>query len=247
MTLRQEALLFKIIEHYIAYAEPISSHFISEEGFHDLSSASIRSEMNQLEHLGYLEHVHTSSGRVPTDKGYRYLLDSLLNQSSPDIDSALKRSIKSSLQNLRVRPTDTNRILARLISDLTDNLVITIASDRSGMYQTGLKAFFDHPELRAPDVTLLIAGFLDKFESIFHRMLHACGKNMDDIDVFIGTENPIQYIPNITTIVMKCPVSADSNMYMTIVGPRRMDYIKTINIVRYLYRNLKLSVQNYEY
>ncbi len=79
LTDRQLRLLQIIIDEFIENAQPVGSKAIIEKENIPLSSATIRNEMAQLEELGYLEKTHTSSGRIPSDKGYRYYVDHLLS------------------------------------------------------------------------------------------------------------------------------------------------------------------------
>ncbi len=78
LTLRQQKILGLIVKNYISTATPVSSKALMEAGDLGVSSATIRNEMAVLEELGYLTHPHTSAGRVPTDKGYRYFVERLI-------------------------------------------------------------------------------------------------------------------------------------------------------------------------
>lgn len=78
LTLRQQSILSLVIQQYIGSAMPVSSKSILEAGGLIVSSATIRNEMAVLEDLGYLTHPHTSAGRMPTDKGYRYFVERLI-------------------------------------------------------------------------------------------------------------------------------------------------------------------------
>ena len=78
LTLRQQSILSLVIQQYIGSAIPVSSKSILEAGGLIVSSATIRNEMAVLEYLGYLTHPHTSAGRMPTDKGYRYFVERLI-------------------------------------------------------------------------------------------------------------------------------------------------------------------------
>ncbi|MDD3520569.1 MAG: heat-inducible transcriptional repressor HrcA [Actinomycetota bacterium] len=75
---RKKEILKSIIESFIEKAEPVSSSYIAENINMNLSSATIRKEMSELEEMGFLSHPHTSAGRIPTDQGYRYYVDSIL-------------------------------------------------------------------------------------------------------------------------------------------------------------------------
>jgi len=75
---RQQVILNAIVDNYIHSAEPVGSRTISKREDIGLSSATIRNEMSDLEELGYLEQPHTSAGRVPSTKGYRFYVDNLI-------------------------------------------------------------------------------------------------------------------------------------------------------------------------
>ena len=79
MNERKKKILHSIINEYIKSAEPIGSRHIAKNLDFGLSSATIRNEMADLEEMGYLEQPHTSAGRIPSDKGYRLYVDSLMN------------------------------------------------------------------------------------------------------------------------------------------------------------------------
>ncbi len=78
LTLRQQTILGLVVKTYINTATPVSSKALLEANDLGVSSATIRNEMAVLEELGYLTHPHTSAGRVPTDKGYRYFVERLI-------------------------------------------------------------------------------------------------------------------------------------------------------------------------
>ncbi len=79
MNERKKKILHSIINEYIKSAEPIGSRHVAKSLDIGLSSATIRNEMADLEEMGYLEQPHTSAGRIPSDKGYRLYVDSLMN------------------------------------------------------------------------------------------------------------------------------------------------------------------------
>lgn len=79
---RQKRILSAIVDDYIRSAEPVGSRTISKRSDIGFSPATIRNEMSDLEELGYLEQPHTSAGRIPSEKGYRYYVDHLVDMSS---------------------------------------------------------------------------------------------------------------------------------------------------------------------
>ena len=80
MTFRQEKILSKIIKEYVKTARPVGSVFLEEKYKLAFCPATIRNEMKELTDMGYLFQPHTSSGRVPTSKGYRFFVNSFLSK-----------------------------------------------------------------------------------------------------------------------------------------------------------------------
>ncbi|MEA4960355.1 heat-inducible transcriptional repressor HrcA [Lutispora sp.] len=79
---RKQLILRAIIEDYINTAEPVGSRTVSKKYLTDISPATIRNEMADLEDMGYIEQPHTSAGRIPSDKGYRLYVDKLMSQKT---------------------------------------------------------------------------------------------------------------------------------------------------------------------
>jgi heat-inducible transcriptional repressor len=83
---RKYSILKSIIRHYLKTGEPVGSRTISKSSNLDLSSATIRNEMSDLEDLGYIIQPHTSAGRIPTDKGYRHYVDHLMEEKTQEVE-----------------------------------------------------------------------------------------------------------------------------------------------------------------
>ena len=122
---RKQKILQAVIQNYISSAEPVGSRTLARKYDLGVSPATIRNEMADLEMLGYLEHIHTSSGRVPSAKGYRLYVDSLLPvQPMSDAEKAMIDSwYKNKVQQLNQVFQET----AKLISKLTRNVSLVLA------------------------------------------------------------------------------------------------------------------------
>jgi len=83
---RQQAILSLIVQEHIRTAEPVGSHVIARRYRQRVSSATVRNEMALLEELGYLTHPYTSAGRIPTDRGYRYFVERLMEEAELPVD-----------------------------------------------------------------------------------------------------------------------------------------------------------------
>ncbi len=112
---RKKAILISIIRNYLETGEPVGSRTISKYEEINLSSATIRNEMSDLEDMGYIMQPHTSAGRVPTDKGYRYYVDLLMEDKEQEI-SDMKVFLSKKEQKLDIVLKEA----AKLIADSTN-------------------------------------------------------------------------------------------------------------------------------
>ena len=83
LTARQEEILRRVVEEYVATSQPIGSKHLVERAGMSVSSSTVRGELADLETLGLLTHPHTSAGRIPTERGYRFYADALLERLEP--------------------------------------------------------------------------------------------------------------------------------------------------------------------
>ena len=124
---RQRDILKAIIEEYINTAEPVSSAAILERYGLNCSSATIRNDMSELEGLGYLEKPHTSAGRIPSVKGYRFYVDELLNDENITLEEI--DYIKQNLQTKVNEIEDLTKITTNTISEMTHYTTVAIGPD----------------------------------------------------------------------------------------------------------------------
>lgn len=126
LSVREKGILKALINHYISTAEPVGSQVISDRYITDLSPASIRNVLQDLEEIGLIEQPHTSAGRVPTDQGYRLYVDALLKPEY--LTTAEEEKIKNEL--LSEQPTAFEEILeqtTKILANVSQQLGVTIA------------------------------------------------------------------------------------------------------------------------
>jgi len=111
---RDDAVLRAVVNSYINMAEPVGSRTISKRYGFGLSPATIRNIMADLEEMGFLEQVHTSSGRVPTDQGYRFYVDRLgeLPPLTPEEQNSIEMGYRSEPDELQDILANTSKILS---------------------------------------------------------------------------------------------------------------------------------------
>lgn len=121
---RKKEILQAIIEEYIQTAEPVSSNAIVSKYNIDCSSATVRNEMADLEKLGYLDKPHTSAGRVPSAKGYRFYVDELINEEDISMEEIMY--IQSKLQTKVNQMQDLAKVTTNTLSEVTHYPIVSI-------------------------------------------------------------------------------------------------------------------------
>ena len=110
---RKEKILNAIIQNYLETGEPVGSRTISKMSDLNLSSATIRNEMSDLEELGYIVQPHTSSGRIPSDKGYRFYVDHLMEVKDREV---------TEMKDLMIEKTEKmEQLLKQVVKVLANN------------------------------------------------------------------------------------------------------------------------------
>src|ERR1700731_2121527 len=110
---RAQRLLRVLVQNYIRDGEPVGSRTLSRESGLALSSATVRNVMSDLEELGFVSSPHTSAGRVPTDKAYRFFVDTLLQQRP--LDEAARAEIRRQFEAGRDNSTDLIATVSQLL------------------------------------------------------------------------------------------------------------------------------------
>lgn len=126
LTERQVQILITIIEEFVRSAEPVGSRTLSKMSHIPYSSATIRNEMADLEDLGYLEKTHTSSGRIPSEKGYRFYVDYLNENRDYETTGIELTPINDLFQNKTIEREETIKEAVRVLSDLTNYTSIAL-------------------------------------------------------------------------------------------------------------------------
>lgn len=121
---RKKRILQAIVDEYVDTAEPVSSGIICKKAGIDFSSATIRNEMAELEKEGYLDKVHTSSGRVPSAKGYRLYVNELLKEQNLSIEET--KYIKSKLETKVNEIEELTKIATNTLSEITHYTTVAI-------------------------------------------------------------------------------------------------------------------------
>lgn len=220
MTNRQEQILAAIVEQYAEVAAPVGSSLLAR--VFDVSSATIRSEMAELERMGYIEQPHTSAGRVPTDKGYRHYVNQLGELESKPQPRA-ERALAARMAGGGL-PEQTIRNTVDTLVELTHNLGLATIGDQ--LYMSGLSNLFGQPEFIHPGQVQQIARLLDNLEP----WLYETAPN-EPLSVYIGHENPIGRSAGASLIISRFRSPFSDRSYIGTLGPTRQSYRDVMSLV----------------
>lgn len=222
MTERQQKILSAIVEQYAEVASPVGSSLMAK--LFNVSSATIRSEMAELERHGFITQPHTSAGRIPTDKGYRYYVNTLTEGTSLDLPAGRgERALASRVQSAGA-PDRMIRNAVDTLVELTHNL--GMATIGSQLYISGLSNLFGQPEFIKGVQVQQVAQLLDNLEP----WLREAAPN-EPLSVYIGQENPIGRAAGCTLIISRFRSPFSDRSYIGTLGPTRQSYRDVMNLV----------------
>lgn len=227
-----------VVEEYINEGEPISSKFLVAKYNFKLSPATIRFELQRLTEDGYLYQPHTSAGRVPTDKGYRFFIDELMKPFSLELcDSGLIKSIFEKAES-DMEADVFNKELIKIMAQISKDLVMAGSLNDNEVYYDGVLNLFQKPEFRE---TRQIQGIFEMVESFKNNLEEFWGdiENLvGDARVFIGKENPFYKAEDYSIIISKVEFSKEKSKeesgILAILGPKRMRYNKNISLLNFI-------------
>ena len=221
MTPRQEKILQAIVEQYAEVASPVGSSLLAK--LFDVSSATIRSEMADLERVGYIKQPHTSAGRVPTDKGYRYYVNDLAAAEEKPAERRAQRALEARV-NSGGQPEHTIRNTVDTLVELTHNLGLATIGPQ--LYMSGLSNLFGQPEFMHPGQVQEVARLLDNLEP----WLQEAAPN-EPLSVYIGRENPIGRSAGASLIISRFRSPFSDSSYIGVLGPTRQSYREVMGLV----------------
>jgi heat-inducible transcriptional repressor len=229
MTKRQQNILAAIIEQYAEVASPVGSSLLAK--VFGVSSATIRSEMAELEHAGFIAQPHTSAGRVPTDKGYRYYVNSINENQSYTSDHRGERALTARVEGGGL-PDRTIRNAVDTLVELTHNLGIATIGHQ--LYMGGLANLFGQPEFIDGHHVQQVARLLDNLEP----WLRETAPN-EPLNVYIGSENPIGRSAQCSLIISRFRSPYSDQSYIGVLGPTRQSYRDVMGLVEHAGRALE--------
>ncbi|MFA6525008.1 MAG: hypothetical protein WCT33_01910 [Patescibacteria group bacterium] len=220
---RKKALLAAIIKQHIKTAIPVGSNLLVGKGGFDLSTATIRNEMMDLEKDGYLTQPHTSAGRIPTEKGYRFFIDNFMDEKD------LSEKHKSQLQEILKSDNEDSLVVkqvAKEVAALSNGAVVVGFSPRD-IYYTGLTNVFRQPEFAELNLIYNLSEVIDHLDEAVAGIYNDISR---DVHILLGKNNP--FGKQCSTILTKFQSDHKEGL-IAILGPMRMNYSHNRALIKY--------------
>lgn len=174
---RRMQILFTIINSYILGGEPVGSKSLADDYSFDVSAATIRNDMSDLEKRGLLKKAHTSSGRLPSDKGYRFFVDYLIENNLIDEKASPNfANLKKSLDKRYHNATDIVNSATKILAGITNLTAVSVT------YKNQIKSIANIEMIKVNDYTLLLIVVYDNGLIVNDLIYINSGIEKDDLD-----------------------------------------------------------------
>ncbi len=225
---RKRKILNIIIKEHIKTAAPVGSKAVAEKYKLNISPATIRNEMAELEEEGYIIQPHTSAGRIPTAKAYNLYLENL---KLKEISKKNRELIDSVLKNLN---EEDFKEAAKILANLSGNAVFW-AFHKNNLYYTGISNVLTQPEFIRKDLIYNISSIIDRLDEIIDNIFEEIENGLH---IFVGPGNPFGSF--CSSILVKYRRKKQEGMF-GVIGPLRMDYEKIISLANYVFKKINNS------
>ncbi|MBU1446434.1 DeoR family transcriptional regulator [Patescibacteria group bacterium] len=218
---RKQEILRAIVKHFVQTAEPVGSNTILVSYKFQVSPATIRNDMAILEKEGLIYQPHTSSGRVPTDQGYRMYVDEIADykKAKKHALSVIKK-IRQQYKADQIREHIYDAVA--LLAHATENVSFATLPDNERTFYIGLANVLKQPEFQTNSIQASQVVEILENNDNFRTLLDNLDIN-DSVKIFIGKENIIEQIQSCALIVTKYERDGFTG-YLGILGPTRMAY-----------------------
>jgi transcriptional regulator of heat shock response len=232
ITERQESILEKVIQEYVGSAYPVSSRFLVKKYNFGICPATIRNEMQKLTESGFLHQPHTSAGRVPTDKGYRFFVNNLLKEGISEFEDIFE--IEEILEEEKRDFLKLTTHLSKFLAIASSNLATIHLFEKDFFFKEGWEEILKETEFEEKTFIIDFAELLQNFENDI--------KNLDinsEIKVYIGKENPFTKSKDFSIILSRCRFPDKEEVIVSLLGPKRMSYEKNISLINSIVKMLE--------
>ncbi|HAM88351.1 MAG: Transcriptional regulator of heat shock protein [Candidatus Falkowbacteria bacterium GW2011_GWC2_38_22] len=222
---RKELILNTIIKEHIKTGAPVGSGILVEKYKLDISPATARNEMADLEAEGYIVQPHTSAGRIPTEIAYNYYLQKMQMKK-------ISKSDKDSLEEILKENTEESfKNVAKHLSQLS-GVAVFWAFHRHNLYYTGISNLFQQPEFSRLNIIFDISAIIDRIDEIINEVFSDIPNGLD---TKIGTKSPFGDFSG--SIMAKYKFGEHEGLF-GLLGPMRMDYERNLALIDFVYNKI---------
>lgn len=224
---RQARILAAIVKENCDNCEPVASSDLVEKYNFGVSAPTIRNEMQELEKKGFIAQPHTSAGRVPTDKGFRYFVNELMDR----VKLTLKEQdlLKKELMKLQMAHMEMGRRLTKLLSEHSQQASFALFDNE--VSTMGLSNILDNPALPADDAKE-IAKFFDSIDDHAEKMITEYSSK--GAKAMIGKEISLSKNSDYSMVVSGLTLPSGKKGVIGLVGPKSMKYEKNLSLMEYI-------------
>ena len=225
---RKDVILGLTVENYIKTVMPVSSQLIVDESSLDVSSATVRNIFAELEKEGYLTHPHTSAGRIPTEKGYRYYVDNLMNEIKLLEDE--KQRIRAEYKRQTLVLEELLDKTSRVLSNTTHYTSIISIDGKSRIFCKGTSYIAQYPDYQDLNKIRNILATLEEQEQLMELINRDLQKR---IDILIGHEIACKDMQSCSLVVSQYKTKRGLTGRIAVLGPTRMEYDRVVSTLDY--------------
>ncbi len=220
---RKRLILNIIIQEHIGSGQPVASSAVVEKYALDISPATVRNEMAELEAAGWIAQPYTSAGRVPTEQAYNLYVSELEQKPLSKKEEALFSEETDDEQS--------SKHIAKKLAHVS-NLAVIWAFHRNHVYYTGLSNLLQQPEFNQPALVYDISAIIDRVDEIVSDIFETVDFKPR---ILIGQQSPFG---SFSGSILSRYKGHEHTGLIGLIGPVRMDYEKNLARVSYLINKL---------
>lgn len=221
-------LLCGVVEEYIETGRPVGSKALSQALQLTISPATVRLAFQALDDEGYLFQPHTSSGRVPTDRGFRFYVD---HADVPSLSPNEQERVTRHFQHYVKVYGLWTRSVAQVLADFAHTVAVAVTWQPTDIQEAGVHELLASMDLAEIDFVREVAVMIDRLAADAPAIQRLPAEPRA---VFIGTENPILPAEHTSIVVQRAAEPSGGDALLVLAGAKRMAYQRNIALLDYV-------------
>jgi len=223
---RKNALFSAIINEHINTGNTVASKVLVDKYDFALSPATIRNEMADLEKEGLIFQPHTSAGRIPTEKGWKFYIENLLKDAG--LAEKHQEVLDKAFGHNQNSYDSAVKSVAKVMANLSKEAVF-VGFDSDSFYYTGLSNLFRQPEFQKIDLVCQISDLVDHLDEVVGHLFS--DQESDQEKILVGRDNP--FGKDCSSIMAYYTFGKKKKGLFGILGPVRMNYTHNLSLIKY--------------